>query len=65
MTAKKWMIRVEKCPDPLLWYAKHIGESFPFIREIPDEKVYMTREPAGYLNIIHFEDGCVYSVEDA
>lgn len=35
-------IKVLKCYDSMLWYNKHVGETFEVLRE--EESVYWTRE---------------------
>lgn len=52
----KYLI-IDKCPDPLMWYATLIGQRVPFIRD--DKEYYWSREPAGYLNIVHKDDATV------
>lgn len=45
-------IKVLKCRDSLLWYAKHIGEEFEvyFI----DDKAYWSRERDGQFNCLNW-----------
>lgn len=50
-------VYIERCSDSLLWYANRVGEYVPFLREI--DEGYLSREPAGYTNIVRREDGRV------
>lgn len=47
-------LRIIKCTDSLMWYSDMIGKCVPFLREYSD--YYMSREPAGYSNIVKLED---------
>ncbi len=49
-----YQIRVIKASNPSYWYADNVGDTFPILREV--QEGYMTREPAGYLNIIYKQD---------
>jgi hypothetical protein len=40
-----------------MWYAGLVGEEVPFLREEHD--CYLSREPAGYVNIVRKADACV------
>jgi hypothetical protein len=48
------LLKIKKCSDPHLWYSGMIGESVPFLREFED--CYMSREPAGFSNVVRKED---------
>ena len=50
-------IKIIKCSDRLLWYNKLVGHTVPFLREYDD--CYMSREPAGYANIVRKEDALI------
>jgi hypothetical protein len=50
-------IVVTHCLDPLMWYAKLIGQRFVLIRD--DTEYYWVREPTGYLNIVHKSEATV------
>lgn len=54
-------IRIIKCSDSLLWYAKLIGHTVAFIKEV--DEGYLSREPAGYTNIVRREDAEVVTNE--
>ncbi|MAN51201.1 MULTISPECIES: hypothetical protein [unclassified Marinimicrobium] len=53
-------IYIEKCKDSQLWYWELVGETVPYIRDI--DEGYLSREPAGYTNIVRREDGRVIDV---
>lgn len=48
------VLLIKKCSDSMLWYAGLVGEYVPFIRRERD--CYISREPAGYTNIVRLED---------
>lgn len=50
-------LRITGCSDRLMWYSGLVGELVPFLREEPD--VYLSREPAGFVNIVRKADACV------
>lgn len=54
--ALKKMLLIERCSDPHLWYAKKIGKKVPYIREYPGEGCYISREDAGFTNIVRMSD---------
>lgn len=43
-------IRITGCSDPAFWYVNQVGEIVEYVREYTTE--YLSREPAGYTNII-------------
>lgn len=47
-------IKVIKCKNSLLWYAKHIGEEFTV--EFVDDKAYWSRERDGRFNALNWID---------
>jgi hypothetical protein len=51
-------VRVDRCEDPMMWYAGKIGQTFPLSRP-PwwSLNKFWTRETAGYLNIVMKTDG--------
>lgn len=49
------VLLIEQCSDPQLWYAGLIGRTVPMLQVINEG--YLSREPAGYLNIVRREDG--------
>lgn len=48
------MLRITQCRDPLMWYAGLVGELVPYCGRWPE--AYKSREPAGYLNRVEFND---------
>lgn len=55
-------LRLISCRDPSMWYAPLVGEIVPLVRNLPGEG-YLSREPAGYTNIVRFEDAEEVEVE--
>lgn len=47
-------LRLLNCSDPMMWYRDKVGDVVAFVREYDD--CYMSREPAGYLNIVKKQD---------
>lgn len=45
---------IKRCPDPQMWYAKLVGEKVPYEGRWPEG--YKSREPAGHINVVRFED---------
>lgn len=50
----KKSLKILKCSDSLMWYNNLIGQIVPYVREYHD--CYMSREPAGFLNIVKLQD---------
>lgn len=48
------VLLIEKCPDPLKWYAKLVGEFVPLLAVEGNE--YRSQEPAGYINFVAMVD---------
>lgn len=48
------MLRVDRCSDPQLWYARRVGELLPHANSLANE--YMSREPGGYTNVVRHAD---------
>lgn len=48
------MVLIQGCSDPHMWYADRVGQLVLIERVSPDG--LWAREPAGYINIIKFED---------
>ena len=51
------LVKINDCRDSLLWYAKHIGEAFVLLRDLPGENCWLVRASDGYSNIVHKKDG--------
>lgn len=49
------MLRILRCPDRMMWYRDLVGQLVPLIGIWP-ESGYASREPAGYSNVVRFED---------
>lgn len=47
-------LRIDQCPDPMMWYADKVGQEVPFVRE--DDDAYWSREDAGFINRVEKED---------
>lgn len=56
-------LKITGCSDGLMWYAGLVGELVPFLREEHD--CYLSREPAGYVNIVKKCDAEVVGVDSA
>ena len=57
------MLRITRCIDTSMWYAGLVGQLVPLEWEWPEG--YASREPAGYINLVHFHDAEVVEVESA
>ena len=50
-------VKITKCSDSLMWYSKHIGETYHVIKDYSKESnEYLVRASDGYLNIIRVYD---------
>lgn len=56
------MLRITQCLDQMMWYADLVGETVPYLGAFTD--CYKSREPAGYVNIVHFDDAEIVEVGD-
>jgi len=56
-------LKLIKCSDPMMWYKSKVGEVVAFVREYDD--CYMSREPAGYLNIVKKQDAEIIEFLDS
>jgi len=56
-------LKLIKCSDPMMWYRSKVGEVVAFVREYDD--CYMSREPAGYLNIVKKQDAEIIEFSDS
>lgn len=52
---------IKKCSDSMLWYRDLVGQKVPMIKEV--DEGYLSREPAGYTNIVRREDAEVVTNE--
>lgn len=55
------MLFIERCSDGMMWYADCVGKFVPFVREESD--CYLSRERAGYTNIVLKHDARIVDVE--
>jgi|APCry1669189034_1035192.scaffolds.fasta_scaffold143470_2 hypothetical protein len=55
-------LKIIRCSDPLMWYSDKVGETVQLVREYED--CFMSREPAGYLNIVRLNDAQVIEISD-
>lgn len=55
---------ITDCHDSLMWYSDIIGQVVPYVRQYDDEGYYMSREPAGFINIVYFKDAITIEVPD-
>lgn len=53
---------IKKCSDSMLWYRDLVGQTVPMIKEV--DEGYLSREPAGYTNIVRREDAEVVTNEN-
>ena len=53
-------LKIVRCSDTLMWYRDKVGETVPLVRKYDD--CYMSREPAGYLNIIRLDDAEIVEI---
>lgn len=53
---------ITQCSDSLLWYRNLVGTTVPFLRQYED--CYMSREPAGYANIVKICDAIIVEEEE-
>jgi hypothetical protein len=54
---------ITQCSDSLMWYRNLVGSTVPFLRQYDD--CYMSREPAGYTNIIKLCDAKIVELEES
>jgi hypothetical protein len=55
------LLQIKECEDPHMWYADKVGEFVPYVRTHND--CYMSREPAGYLNIVKLQEAEIVELE--
>lgn len=54
---------IKQCPDGMRWYAKFVGQTVPFLRDVGNE--YKSREPEGYVNFVQYADAEIVDVIDS
>lgn len=52
---KTYALKITGCSDASYWYSGMIGETVPYQGMLGDDG-YRSREPAGYTNVVRFED---------
>lgn len=58
-------LQILKCSDSMMWYRDMVGETVVLARPANyDPEVYWSREPAGYINIIHKADAQLITMEN-
>ena len=45
---------IKQCPDGMMWYRDKVGRTVPYEGRWPEG--FKSREDAGYINIVRFED---------
>jgi len=55
------LLKIVSCRDSLMWYSDLVGEFVPLIRE--EAGCYISKERAGYINIVHKYDCEIYDPE--
>jgi hypothetical protein len=53
---------IKQCKDGHRWYADLVGQTVPYLGTVGTE--YKSKEPAGYINFVQFEDAEVVNGED-
>lgn len=49
------LLLIKKCPDRLRWYSDLVGQTVPYLGDAGFGE-YKSREPAGYINFVQYED---------
>lgn len=50
-------IKITKCSDSMMWYCKHVGETYNVVRDYSKESnEFLVRDACGYLNIVLAKD---------
>lgn len=55
-------LKIKRCSDPMFWYQDLVGAIAPLLGESADE--FISREPAGYSNIVRKTDCDIVDVEE-
>lgn len=53
---------ITNCRDPHMWYAPLVGQRVALVRIETD--CYLSREPAGYLNMVYKQDAEIVSARE-
>jgi len=54
---------IKRCRDPLMWYARHVGELVPYCGQ--ESTTYWSRDNGGFTNIVKKEDAIVVSFPES
>lgn len=63
-TYKAHSLLITQCPDPLMWYAKLVGQEVPYLGTWGHESVHKSREPDGFINIVKMADARIIVREE-
>jgi hypothetical protein len=55
-------LKITQCSDPMMWYRDLVGKIVPLHRCHTD--CFMSREPAGYANIVKLTDAVIIEVDE-
>lgn len=55
------MLRIVDCTDPMMWYAKRIGDIVVYLGDDIDRRgpIYWSRDSGGYKNIVFQKDAVI------
>ncbi len=60
LNGSSWMLKITGCKDSSMWYRDKVGQYVGYCGTWPEG--YKSREDAGYLNIVKFEDASLVLV---
>lgn len=60
---KTKVLKIIECSDSQYWYSDMIGKYVPYVRAHPNEDIYISREPEGYVNIVKMCDAELLEIE--
>ena len=55
-------LKITQCSDSMMWYRNHVGAVVPLLKIGVQE--HLSREPAGYTNIVLVQDCVIVDVSD-
>lgn len=50
------LLVITQCTDHLMWYSDKVGQCVPLIRDLPQERCWLARQPEGFSNIVRHAD---------
>lgn len=59
---KRRVLRIDRCPDPLMWYRDLVGALVDYRGR--DADGYWSREPAGYVNVVRPDDATLLELDE-